>query len=77
MEPVEGIGECDVSTRDERALREKQMRKRAIEELVRDDTQILCKRCGLPRLDRVNLNRMALDSDDLGSHFESMDTLAV
>lgn len=45
-------------------------RKRAKEQTDYDKTSLLCKKCGMVRADRININELGLDSEENGSHFE-------
>ena len=45
-------------------------RKRAREQTNIDKTSLHCNKCGLVRRDRLNINELALDSEESGSHFD-------
>lgn len=45
-------------------------RKRAREQTNIDKTSLHCTKCGLVRRDRLNINELALDSEESGSHFD-------
>lgn len=45
-------------------------RKRVKEQIDYDKTSMLCRKCGLIRADRLNINELALDSAESGSHFD-------
>lgn len=45
-------------------------RKRAREQTNIDNTSLHCKKCNLVRRDRLNINELALDSEENGSHFD-------
>ncbi|KPI88217.1 hypothetical protein ABL78_2721 [Leptomonas seymouri] len=45
-------------------------RKRAREQVSIDKTSLHCTKCGLVRRDRLNINELALDSEENGSHFD-------
>lgn len=60
----------DIMSKRVKARHEKLRMKRSRESDEVDDTRIHCDQCGFVRRTRLNLNRMALDSEDLGSQFE-------
>jgi hypothetical protein len=60
----------DILDKKSRERQEKRSAKRSRETQVKDDTSIFCANCGLPRMTRLNLNRMGLDSEELGSQYE-------
>lgn len=57
---------------DEQAKKRQERRsmKRSRETELKEDTSIFCGSCGCPRMTRLNLNRMGLDSEELGSQYE-------
>ncbi len=71
---AEQLGKCDPSmivTRTERIRKKREKMKRARETESFDQTSIYCAECRKVRRDRVNHNRMGLDSEELGTQFET------
>lgn len=60
----------EILTKKQKAQKEKLLEKRAREDKVDDDTRIHCPQCNFPRSSRLNLNRMGLDNETLGSQYE-------
>ncbi|CUG91253.1 Hypothetical protein, putative [Bodo saltans] len=60
----------DILDKKSKERQEKRSAKRSRETQIKDDTSIICTNCGLPRMTRLNLNRMGLDSEELGSQYE-------
>jgi hypothetical protein len=68
------LGKCDPSSIAPKAARIRQKRekiKRARETESYDQTSMFCSECRKVRRDRVNQNRMGLDSDELGTQFDT------
>lgn len=73
-----GIAAADLAVMDANAMRSGQQkkamaatfRKRAREQTNIDKTSLHCTKCGLVRRDRLNINELALDSEESGSHFD-------
>ncbi|CBH15483.1 Transcription factor S-II (TFIIS), central domain containing protein, putative [Trypanosoma equiperdum] len=55
---------------EERRKRDRFLRKRIREHMLHDSTKMLCSTCKLVRRDRLNVNQLALDSEENGTHFE-------
>ena len=67
------LGKCDplaIATKTARVQRKREKVKRARESEIFDTTSTICTNCKLVRRDRLNLNRMGLDSEELGTQFE-------
>ncbi|RNF23035.1 uncharacterized protein Tco025E_02946 [Trypanosoma conorhini] len=60
----------EMLSRSQRRDRERFLRKRAREQMLYDVTSMLCPTCKLVRPDRLNLNHMALDSEENGTQFD-------
>ncbi|ESS70121.1 hypothetical protein TCDM_14190 [Trypanosoma cruzi Dm28c] len=54
----------------QRRDRDRFLRKRVREQILYDVTSMLCATCKLVRPDRLNLNQLALDSEENGTHFD-------
>ncbi|KAG5489907.1 hypothetical protein JKF63_00024 [Porcisia hertigi] len=73
-----GISAAELAVMDANAMRSVQQkremaatfRKRAREQTNIDKTSMHCTKCGLVRRDRLNINELALDSEQSGSHFD-------
>ncbi|CBZ38468.1 hypothetical protein, conserved [Leishmania donovani] len=73
-----GISAAELATMDANAMRSRlqkrtmaaTFRKRAREQTNVDKTSLHCTKCGLVRRDRLNINELALDSEESGSHFD-------
>ncbi|KPA79851.1 hypothetical protein ABB37_04933 [Leptomonas pyrrhocoris] len=72
------IAAAELAVMDANAMRTHQQkqklaalhRKRAREQTSIDKTSLHCTKCGLVRRDRLNINELALDSEESGSHFD-------
>lgn len=60
----------DMLSQLQKREQEKIDRKRAREQTLFDKTGMLCKTCGLVRRDRLNINELALDSEENGTQFD-------
>ncbi|ESL06815.1 hypothetical protein TRSC58_05504 [Trypanosoma rangeli SC58] len=60
----------EMLSRSQRRDRERFLRKRAREQVLYDVTSMLCPTCKLVRSDRLNLNHLALDSEENGTQFD-------
>ncbi|KAH9582153.1 hypothetical protein LSM04_006432 [Trypanosoma melophagium] len=60
----------EMLSRKQREERSRFLRKRTREQIVYDATSMLCTTCKLVRPDRLNLNQLALDSEENGTQFE-------
>jgi hypothetical protein len=73
-----GLAASELAVMDANAMRSHQQkkkmaaiyRKRAREQTNIDKTSLHCTKCGLVRRDRLNINELALDSEESGSHFD-------
>ncbi|GET93089.1 hypothetical protein, conserved [Leishmania tarentolae] len=73
-----GISAVELAAMDANAMRSRlqkrvlaaTFRKRAREQTNVDKTSLHCTKCGLVRRDRLNINELALDSEESGSHFD-------
>ncbi|KAG5463856.1 hypothetical protein LSCM1_00028 [Leishmania martiniquensis] len=73
-----GISAAELAVMDANEMRSRQQkksiaaafRKRAREQTNVDKTSLHCTKCGLVRRERLNINELALDSAESGSHFE-------
>ncbi|KEG12203.1 hypothetical protein DQ04_01901090 [Trypanosoma grayi] len=54
----------------QRRDRDRFLRKRTREQIVYDEIKMLCATCKLVRPDRLNLNHIALDSEENGTQFD-------
>nr|CCC93624.1 conserved hypothetical protein [Trypanosoma congolense IL3000] len=55
---------------EQRRERNRFLRKRIREHMLHDSTKMLCSTCKLVRRDRLNVNQLALDSEENGTHFD-------
>lgn len=60
----------EMLSRNLKQKQEKRIHKRSREAEALDDTKIHCPECGFVRRSRLNVNRMALDSEELGTQYE-------
>ncbi|ORC93191.1 uncharacterized protein TM35_000025170 [Trypanosoma theileri] len=60
----------EMLSRKQRQERNRFLRKRTREQIVYDATSMLCTTCKLVRPDRLNLNQLALDSEENGTQFD-------
>ncbi|KAG8343873.1 hypothetical protein ERJ75_000970800 [Trypanosoma vivax] len=60
----------EMLSREQRLERDRFLRKRVREQIVYDSTCMLCSTCKLVRPDRINLNQLALDSEQNGTQFD-------